>query len=77
MQTFNSTTIKQWARLTALVLVGFASFLVLAGEDAPNDPPTPLGKFLLIKGTALLVFGLCFLAGKYLNRKGLLPDVEE
>ena len=67
----------QWGILTLLMLVGFAAFLVMAGEDAPNDPPTPLGEFLLVKGIALAVFGLCVLAGKYLNRKGLLPDVKE
>lgn len=75
--TASSTTIKQWACLTALMLVGFAAFLVLAGEEAPNQPPMPFLKFLAIKLGALAVFGLCVLAGRYLYRKGLLPEVEE
>lgn len=69
--------IKQWACLTALVLVGFAAFLVLAGEEAPNEPPMPFGKFLAIKAGAMAVFALCALLGKYLYRKGLLPEIEE
>lgn len=70
-------TATQWAVLTLLFLWGFASFLVMAGEESPSDPPMTLGKFLLIKGVALASFGLCLLVGKYLNRKGLLPDVKD
>ena len=74
---FPKATTKQWAVMTLLTLWGFASFIVLAGEDAPDATPTPLGKFLLIKGIALVSLALCFLAGKYFDKKGLLPDVEE
>ena len=75
--THKAINVKQWVILTLLMLWGFASFLVLAGEDAPGEPPTPLREFLLIKAGALASFGLCFLVGRWLNRKGLLPDVEE
>lgn len=71
------TAIKQWACLSALLLVGFAAFFVLAGEEAPHEPPMPLGRYIAIKVAALAVLVLCYLAGKYLKHKGLLPEVEE
>lgn len=70
-------TVTQRVALTIMLLWGFASFLVMAGEESPSDPPMTLGKFLLIKGVALASFSLCLLVGKYLNRKGLLPDVKD
>lgn len=73
----NAKKIKQWVVLTVLFMFGFASFLVLLSEDAATEAPTPTGKFIAVKVGALAVLCLCVLVGKYLNRKGLLPEVEE
>ena len=73
----NAKKIKQWVVLAVLFMFGFASFLVLLSEDAATEAPTPIGKFIAVKVGALVALGLCVLAGKYLNRKGLLPEVEE
>lgn len=73
----NAKKIKQWVVLAVLFMFGFASFLVLLSKDAATEAPTPIGKFIAVKVGALVALGLCVLAGKYLNRKGLLPEVEE
>lgn len=63
--------------LMGLILVwGFLSFLVLCGEDIPGQPMSNL-QFFGSKGLAFASLGLCYLAGRKLNRMGLLPDMEE
>ena len=43
----------QWSLMTALCLWGFFSFLILAGEEAPDSPYT-FGQFMLIKSAAIV-----------------------
>lgn len=66
--------IIQWGFMTVLCLWGMVSFLVLAGEEAPEAHLT-LGDFILIKALAFASFAGCLLCGKWLFRKGLLPEI--
>lgn len=59
--------------LSVIGLWGFISFIILAGEEDPLDP-MPLGRFCLIKSLGLISLFLCFLTGKWADKKGLLPD---
>lgn len=59
--------------LWAIALWGFISFIIIAGEEDPLDP-MPLGRFCLIKSLGLASLVLCFLTGKWADKKGLLPD---
>ena len=75
-KTVDSKTVKQYSVLAALMLWGLISFMVLAGDENPMNP-MPWGEFFLIKTAALVSLALCVLTGKALNKKGLLPDVDE
>lgn len=66
----------QWSILSTLFSVGFLAFLVLAGEDDPQNP-LPLGRWLTVKGCAAAVVYFCIKLGKYLDRKGLIPEIDE
>ena len=66
--------ILQWGLMTVLGLWGMVSFMVLAGEEAPDVCMT-LGDFFLIKALAITSFSGCILCGKWLSKKGLLPEI--
>ena len=66
--------IIQWGLMTVLGLWGMVSFMVLAGEEAPDVCMT-LGDFFLIKALAITSFSGCILCGKWLSKKGLLPEI--
>lgn len=68
--------IAQWSILTGLMAVGFIAFLVLCGEDTPGQPMSDK-VFFGSKLAAIAVLFLCVWAGKYLNRKGMLPEMKE
>ena len=68
------TGIIQWGLMTVLCLWGMVSFMVLAGEEAPEVCMT-LGDFFLIKALAITSFSGCILCGKWLSKKGLLPEI--
>ncbi|MCF0187914.1 MAG: hypothetical protein HUK04_00245 [Bacteroidaceae bacterium] len=76
MKTKHKNTPKQWATMTALVSVGFLAFMVVAGDENPENPMN-IGAFCLIKGAAMAVIYGCYRVGKILDRKGLLPEVSE
>lgn len=63
----------QWAAFIALCLLGCFAFMLLAGDDDPENP-LPASQWLLIKGAALLTLLLCVWAGKALHRGGCLPE---
>lgn len=63
----------QWSLMTALCLWGFFSFLMLAGEEAPDSPYT-FGQFMLIKSAAIVNLVGCCMSGKWLHKRGLLPS---
>lgn len=62
--------------LGLLVLWGLFSLILLAGDDNPTNPMS-LTRFFLIKGAALVSLLACIFTGKYLSRKGKLPEVTE
>lgn len=70
------TSVIQHAILYALFSVGFFAFIFLAGDDDPMNP-LPLSEWFAIKLCAAAVIGLCVLLGKYLSRKGLLPEIDD
>lgn len=70
------TTVKtyaQWAVFSALCLVGFVAFMVVAGDEDPMNP-MPFARFFVLKMAALGVIALCVWIGKRLYRKGYLPE---
>lgn len=72
-----ASNLKRWAIFSALFFWGGISFVFLASDEAPNGLPVSLTKFFICKVIGIVSLVLCFFAGKYFNRKGLLPDVEE
>lgn len=66
----------QWLVFSLLVLWGFFSFIILAGEEDPMNPLS-IEKFFLIKGAAGLSLYLCVRLGSWLNSKGLIPEMSE
>ena len=69
-------TFKQWACMTALFLVGFTSFAMMAGEDDINNP-IPSLKWLVIKIIGAVLFVACLKVGQVLEKKGLLPECKD
>ena len=70
-----NTTVKkcvQWTALSTVCMVGFIAFMLLAGEENPRCP-IPLGEWVIIKISALIVIALCVCTGKLLYRLGYLP----
>lgn len=72
----NRKKIIQWSIFSTLFCVGFLALLVMAGDDDPQNP-LPFGRWLTVKFCALAVFCFCIKLGKYLNRKGLIPEIDE
>ena len=66
-------SIKQWAIMTLLAFWGMGSFLALSGESIE---PVPTREYYYSKVIALASFTLCIIVGKFLYKKGLLPDLE-
>ena len=65
--------LARWALLATLVGVGMVAFLMLVGEETPDDPMT-LGQFFILKfGALATLYGLVQL-GKHLCKHGLLPQ---
>lgn len=69
-------SVIQWALLCLLYLLGMAAFIVVVGEENP-EMPIPFARFLLIKASASAVLVACVLAGKFLNRRGWLPNLQK
>lgn len=67
------STIIGYAAVTALIAVNLMFFIALAGEDNPNNP-MPLPRLITIKCVALAGLYACFVIGKWMRRKGLIPD---
>lgn len=71
MKTTNNrlSELGKWVLFYTLFGIGFFAFMVLAGES--DD--MPFGTFCLYKLGAMVVIGLCVLAGKRLDKRGMLP----
>lgn len=65
-------TIRQWAALMALMMLGAVCVFFLAGEIEVS-----FSQFIIIKSASLLAFVGCYCAGRWLYRNGYLPEVEE
>lgn len=63
----------QWTYLSTICLIALGAFVMLAGEENPHEP-IPLGEWLLIKVTAMVVFVLAALIGRWLYQMGFLPE---
>lgn len=64
--------LARWALLATLVGVGMVAFLMLVGEETPDNPMT-LGEFFVLKfGALATLYGLVQI-GKHLCKHGLLP----
>lgn len=68
--------IKQNVLMYLLGAWGFISFCVLAGEDVPGQQMSDL-KFFGSKLAAMVSLWLCCRTGRWLNKKGLLPEIKE
>lgn len=68
--------IKQNLLMYLLLIWGFISFLILAGEDTPGQPMSDL-QFYGSKLGAMASLWLCYRTGQWLNKKGLLPEIKE
>lgn len=66
------TKVIQWSIQTLLVIWGFASFLILAGEDAPGHPMSD-ETFFGTKAAGAASLAICLAVGGYLDRNGYLP----
>lgn len=73
---FACGTFKQWAILSAVCFVGLFAFMMLAGDENPEQPLS-LTYFIIIKVAALTVLIICYRVLRWCNRKGLLPDIKE
>lgn len=67
------SNIAKWAVWIAVICWGAFNFLILAGEDSPNEP-MPLGIFVMLKSGAMANMYLCYKACQWLHKKGLLPE---
>lgn len=66
----------KWALLTALVLWGTVSFLIVIGEESPTTPlPFVTFFFMKLGGMASLYFTARI--GVRLHKFGLLPDLSK
>lgn len=63
----------QWAAFAALCLAALPAFIVVAGEDNP-DQPIPLWEFALLKACAAGALYACYRAAKALRGNGYLPE---
>ena len=71
-----TTKTKQYITMCLLSIWGLCSFIVLAGDEIPGQPISDL-KFYGSKAIALASIWLCFRTGKWLGKKGLIPEIKE
>ena len=65
----------KWSVMTVLMLWGFISFIVVAGDEDPENP-MPLIQFFVVKMIGMLSLAACFMTGKLLDKKGWLPEMD-
>lgn len=70
------TKTKQNIRQNLLCVWAVISFFILAGEDIPGQPMSDL-KFYGSKLAAMASLWLCCRTGRWLNKKGLIPEIKE
>lgn len=72
----NRNRIIQNVMLQLICIWGIASICVCAGEDIPGQPMSD-ALFFGSKTIGIISFFLCLLTGRYLKRKGWLPEIKE
>ena len=72
-----ASNLKRWTIFSALFFWGAISFVFIASEEAPDGLSVSLTKFFFREVIGIVSLVLCFFAGRYLNREGLLPDATE
>lgn len=68
--------IIQYALFYAVGFWGMISIIILAGEEVPGQPMS-LTEFFGLKLAGMASFIFCVLTGKWLNKKGLFPEIKE
>lgn len=63
----------QWTFFSLLCLVGAIALFVLAGDEYPMNTMS-LTRWFGIKAVAMGVVAICIWLGKFLNKRGYLPD---
>ena len=66
----------KWVYMTVIVFWGLLSVILMCGEETPDHPLT-IGEFVVIKVAAVVSFGLCCVTARWLDSKGLLPEMKE
>lgn len=61
----------QWVLLAMIMAIAMVAIIVLGGESETIS----IGNMLLCKLCSIAVLYLCYLAGKYLYKKDLLPQI--
>ena len=70
------TKILKWALLLALTTWGCFSFLVLIGEEDPQNPLNVV-QFMFMKFGALASLTVTVWGGERLHKAGCLPDLSK
>lgn len=68
--------IAQWSVYLTLTIVGLIAFLMLCGEETPGHPMRE-SAFYGIKLSAMTVLIVCYLVGRFLDRRGFLPELKK
>lgn len=66
-------TILQHAILTALFAIGMLALMVACGDERPGMSFT---REMITRAVAFGIAVLCYQAGKWCNKRGLLPDTK-
>lgn len=66
-------TILQHAILTALFGIGMLALMVACGDERPGMSFT---REMTIRTVAFVIAALCYQAGKWCAKRGLLPDTK-
>ena len=66
-------TFVQWLMFLSLTTIGLFSFLVMAGDENPQQPLT-ISEWLLVKFSAAIVFISVYLACRFCYNNGLFPE---
>lgn len=73
MKRIAQVTLGDIARRVPFILVAILAmlgYLLMAGEEAPAQPPMPFGEWLALKLAGFALFGASCLAGRWLWQHG-------
>lgn len=64
----------KWAAISALTVIGSMAFMVMAGDENPEQPMS-VGVFLLVKAISMFILVGCLLTVRYMYQHGYMPDL--